>query len=111
METGEPFPEGVPRREFALAGQQVLIGRPRPSRGIVVQVDLSGPPLDEGVSHAHALLTRTESGWQLSDAGSTNGTWLPGADNPIATGQYVLLNDGDTFYVGAWTKITLSQDT
>jgi FHA domain len=109
MATEEPFPEACPERSFALAGQQVLIGRPRPSRGVVVQVDLTGPPLDEGISHAHALLTRTESGWQLSDAGSTNGTWLPGAKEPLAAGQYVLLNDGDAFYVGAWTKIVLSQ--
>jgi FHA domain len=109
MATDEPFPEGCPERSFALAGQQILIGRPRPSRGIVVQVDLTGPPLDEGVSHAHALLTRTESGWQLSDAGSTNGTWLPGAPDPLAAGQYVLLDDGDMFFVGAWTKLALSQ--
>jgi hypothetical protein len=107
MATDLPFPDRCPVRTFPLAGPQVLLGRPRPSRGITPQVDLTGPPLDEGVSHAHALLTQAGNGWQLSDAGSTNGTWLAGADTPLAPGQHVLLADGDTFLIGAWTAVTL----
>jgi FHA domain len=107
MATELPFPDRCPMRTFPLAGPQVLLGRPRPSRGIAPQVDLTGPPLDEGISHAHALLTRVDTGWQLSDAGSTNGTWLPGADAPLAPGQHVLLADGDTFLIGAWTALTV----
>ncbi|HVQ90347.1 MAG TPA: FHA domain-containing protein [Mycobacteriales bacterium] len=102
-----PFPDRCPVRTFRLTGPQVLLGRPRPSRGINPQVDLTGPPCDEGISHAHALLTRTDEGWQLSDAGSTNGTWLPGAAAPLAAGQHVLLGNGDTFYLGAWTAVTV----
>jgi hypothetical protein len=107
MATELPFPEQCPERRFPLSGDQVLLGRGRPSRGINPQVDLTGPPVDEAISHAHALLTRADGGWQLSDAGSTNGTWLPGQDNPLAAGQHVLLTDGDTFYLGAWTAVTV----
>ncbi|MEN3358556.1 MAG: hypothetical protein V7637_2538 [Mycobacteriales bacterium] len=107
MATDLPFPQSCPVRTFTLVGPQVLLGRPRPSRGIAPEVDLTGPPLDEGISHAHALLTRVDTGWQLSDAGSTNGTWLPGAGAPLAPGQHVLLADGDTFLIGAWTAVTV----
>jgi pSer/pThr/pTyr-binding forkhead associated (FHA) protein len=107
MATELAFPDHCPVRTFALTEDQVLLGRPRPSRGITPQVDLTGPPLDEGISHSQSLLTRTDGGWLLSDAGSTNGTWLSGADAPLAVGQHVLLADGDTFYIGAWTAATV----
>ncbi|CAN7568534.1 DUF6382 domain-containing protein [Paenibacillus sp. LjRoot153] len=48
---------------------------------------------DVGVSRIHAEIVQTSSGFQLRDAGSTNGTFLN--DFPIVTYQGYPLKDGD----------------
>lgn len=45
-----------------------------PSEGLVDLTAYRG--YEEGVSHKHALIRRTESGYEITDLGSTNGTWL-----------------------------------
>ncbi|MGY0233741.1 FHA domain-containing protein [Longispora urticae] len=102
-----PFPVYCPERRFALTGGQLLIGRRSRSRGIVPDIDLTGPPEDTGVSHVHALLVATADGWELVDPGSTNGTRLNGAEDPVAENSPVPLSDGDRIHVGAWTTITV----
>ncbi|MEV6522120.1 FHA domain-containing protein [Longispora sp. NPDC051575] len=102
-----PFPAYCPERRFALTGGQLLIGRRSRSRGIVPDIDLTGPPEDTGVSHVHALLVATADGWELVDPGSTNGTRLNGAEDPLAENTPVPLSDGDRIHVGAWTTITV----
>nr|WP_275691013.1 DUF6382 domain-containing protein [Paenibacillus aceris] len=50
--------------------------------------------LDEaGVSRVHAEITKSDGGYELKDAGSTNGTCLNG--EPLVTYQPYLLKDGD----------------
>ncbi|GIG56490.1 hypothetical protein Lfu02_08620 [Longispora fulva] len=102
-----PFPAYCPERRFALTGGQLLIGRRSRSRGIVPDIDLTGPPEDTGVSHVHALLVASGDGWELVDPGSTNGTRLNGAEDPVPENSPVRLADGDRIHVGAWTTITI----
>src|SRR5262245_8996820 len=33
---------------------------------------------DQGISRAHAVVSWQDTGWQLSDLGSKNGTWVNG---------------------------------
>lgn len=103
LDTAVPFPAEPSGRTVPLAGEQVLLGRGRPGQP-APDVDLAG---DEAVSGRHALLTRARDGWLLSDAGSTNGTWLPGASAPLEDGEHAHLGDGDRFHLGAWTTVTL----
>lgn len=106
---GLEFPRYCPERRFVLAGPQMAIGRRSRSRGTEPEIDLAGPPLDPGVSAHHALLLAQPDGhWQLVDVGSTNGTSLGGAPEPIAPHTPVALADGDCIKIGAWTTITIT---
>jgi hypothetical protein len=103
-----PFPPYYPERRVVLSGQQVRIGRHSASRGVTPEIDLGERPEDPGVSHIHAvLLARSDGSWALVDPGSTNGTTVNGAADPIANNIEVPLRDGDRVHVGAWTTITL----
>lgn len=105
---GLEFPRYCPERRFELSGAQVAIGRRSRSRGTNPEIDLSGPPLDPGVSAQHALLlARPDGGWELVDLDSTNGTSVGDAPAPIAPHIPMALTDGDRIKLGAWTTITL----
>jgi pSer/pThr/pTyr-binding forkhead associated (FHA) protein len=101
------FPAYCPERRFALTGQEMRIGRRSASRGLTPEIDLTGPPLDPGISRLHAvLIARPGQGWAVIDPGSENGTLVNGGE--IATGVPVPLHDGDRIHLGAWTAITVS---
>lgn len=108
---GIQFPVVYQPRRFTLGGQQqVFIGRRSRSRGIEPDIDLSGAPMDPGVSHSHAAIVATEDGgWAIVDVGSANGTYLNGAIEPIEPGQPQPLTDGDRIQLGAWTRLTISR--
>jgi pSer/pThr/pTyr-binding forkhead associated (FHA) protein len=100
------FPEDCPPRRFELTGAQMRIGRRSVSRGLTPEIDLSGPPLDPGISHLHALLVARDDGtWSVQDTGSSNGTQVNGDE--IAVGVPVVLADGDRICLGAWTVVTV----
>jgi FHA domain len=102
------FPRYCPERRFPLSGSQMAIGRRSRSRGIEPEIDLSGPPLDPGVSALHALLVaRPDGGWDLVDVGSTNGTVLDDEARPVPPNTPVPLAHGTRVKLGAWTTITL----
>lgn len=101
------FPNYCPDRRFTLSGKEIRIGRTSRSRGVVPEIDLTGPPQDPGVSHLHAVLLAKEDGWVLVDPGSTNGTTLNDDLEPIANDVAVPVRDGDRIHVGAWTTLTL----
>lgn len=101
------FPTSCPDRQFPLGASELLIGRRSRSRNIEPGIDLSGPPEDPGVSHAHALIVATLDGWSIVDLDSANGTYLNGADAGIEAHQPVPLNDGDEIHLGSWTTLTL----
>jgi hypothetical protein len=104
------FPVFCPERRFALAeGQQLLIGRRSRSRGIEPNIDLTGPPEDVGVSHAHAVLMSTSDGaWTVVDLGSSNGTYLNDGTDPLKPNVPTPVKQGDQIHLGAWTTLTIT---
>lgn len=101
-----PFPAYCPERRFQLTGNEAQIGRRSPSRGLNPAIDLTGPPLDPGISRLHAVLMPIpDGGWAVIDPGSANGTEVNDAEIPV--GQQIPLNDGDRISLGAWTVITI----
>jgi hypothetical protein len=104
------FPAFCPERRFVLQSSQLLIGRRSRSRGIEPQIDLTGPPEDAAVSHAHAMLVaQPGGGWAVVDLDSANGTYLNEAPDPIAANVPVPLADGDRIHLGAWTTLTIGR--
>lgn len=103
------FPMYCPERRFVLDREKFTIGRRSRSRGSNPDIDLSGPPLDPGVSAQHAmLLARPDGAWELVDLNSTNGTTIGDAAGPIKPHTAIPLVDGDVVKLGAWTTITIS---
>jgi hypothetical protein len=104
---GIQFPADHASRTFALEADEVVVGRRSVSRGIEPQIDLSNEPVDDGISHCHAVLVRGEGGaYSLVDRGSTNGTSVNGTD-PVPLHTPVPLGDGDRIHLGGWTTITI----
>jgi hypothetical protein len=102
------FPPYCPERRFALTEREMRIGRRSASRGLTPEIDLTGPPLDPGISRLHAvLIADPELGWSVIDPGSENGTIVNGKEIPTAVP--VPLHDGDRIHLGAWTLITVSK--
>ena len=105
------FPQFCPERRYRLAGQQLTIGRRSRTRGVEPEIDLTGPPLDPGVSTLHAMLVPApDTGWQVVDLSSTNGTTV-GDGNPLLPPNTPRrLADGDRIKIGAWTIITVHRE-
>ncbi len=100
-----PDPEPAPVR-VPLAGATVLVGRARPDRGHHPDIDLSTDP---AASSRHAVLRRrADGGWTVTDIGSTNGTYLGDATEPLVTGVEVDVAPGTPIFVGGWTRIELA---
>jgi pSer/pThr/pTyr-binding forkhead associated (FHA) protein len=103
------FPAFSAERRFQLSGKQMRIGRRSAVRGVEPEIDLSGPPVDPGISRLHLLLLSAPDGsWAVLDPGSANGTLLNGQE--IAPGDMIPLHDGDRINLGAWTAITLRRE-
>jgi pSer/pThr/pTyr-binding forkhead associated (FHA) protein len=102
-----PCPTDAPERTFPLDLQENLVGRRSASRGIFPQIALDDP----GVSHRHLMVYRTPDGasLQVSDLGSTNGTFVNGAS--LEPGVKTSVADGDRIELGRWTRITFHQRT
>lgn len=110
IESEFPFPKYPGERRFALDADVIRIGRASASRGIAVEIDLTGPPLDPAVSHLHAQFSRGEDGgWRLVDLGSANGTRLNGAEQPVPVETEIPVKPGDRIHVGVWTTLTLEE--
>ena len=104
--TAYPFPAYCPDRHFTLTGDTVRIGRTG-KRG-TVEIDLSGPPTDPGVSHLHAVFQqRPDGGWSVVDLESMNGTVLNDDTAPIPPNQAFPVEVGHRIHVGVWTTLTL----
>ncbi|GLZ79041.1 hypothetical protein Afil01_38480 [Actinorhabdospora filicis] len=102
------YPAYCPQRRFRLHGPQLLVGRRSASKGINPDIDLSGPPTDAAVSHAHALFVAQPDGrWAVVDVGSANGTFINEAQQPLPKNVAYPLNLGDRVHVGLWTTLTV----
>ena len=57
--------------------QEFILGRKSTAATHEELVDLTTVGgFEEGVSHKHAMIRRTETGYEILDLGSTNGTWV-----------------------------------
>ena len=105
------FPAHFPERRFPLTpaeGTEIRIGRRSVSRGIEPEIDLTGPPIDPGVSRLHAkLIPGPGQDWSVVDLRSPNGIQVNGKDVP--SGETVPLRHGDRIHLGAWTVITITR--
>jgi FHA domain len=105
------FPPFCPDRYFPLQARQVVVGRRSASRGIVPDIDLTGPPEDPGVSHLHAMFVVQHDGSLfVVDLESSNGTTMNGGQAPLRPHVAHPLADGDRIHLGAWTTITVRVD-
>ena len=101
------FPAYVAERRFPLAGTEVRIGRRSSKSAHQPDIDLTGPPVDPGVSRRHAELRRSPDGnWSVIDLHSPNGIQVNGREAP--SGTPIPLQPGDSIHLGAWTRITLT---
>ena len=107
IEAEFPFPKYPHERRFTFAEGPVRIGRASSSRGLNPEIDLTGPPLDPAVSHLHAQLLRHDEGWVVVDLGSSNGTRLNDAEEPLEAETEIPVKPGDRIHLGVWTTITV----
>jgi hypothetical protein len=107
VEAEFPFPKYSSERRFTFSDGPVRIGRASSSRGLSPEIDLTGPPLDPAVSHLHAQLLRHPEGWVVVDLGSSNGTRLNDAEEPLEAETEIPVKAGDRIHLGVWTTITL----
>jgi len=104
---GVPFPVAFTQRVFEVCGDVVVVGR-GDGRGPGPDIDLAGEPEDVAVSRRHVLLERAPDGsYTLLDPGSTNGTLVNEADQPLPLGHRIVLKDNDRLFIGAWTRIVV----
>lgn len=102
------FPSADINRTYPLTADRITVGRRSSQSTEPVDLDLSGPPADAGISHVHASFVRQPDGaWAVVDCRSTNGTFLNDQEVPIPPGEPVELGDGDRIHLGAWTCITV----
>ncbi len=82
-------------RMIKLEGPETVLGRSAETQLLIE---------DDGVSRKHCRIALTaEGGYQLSDLGSTNGTFLNGTRVDCA-----MLSDGDKIQIGATTVVKFS---
>ncbi|MGI2907074.1 FHA domain-containing protein [Tolypothrix sp. VBCCA 56010] len=88
---------------FRLSKANNLIGRNSQARAIEPEIALD---FDNAVSHRHALLNlQSDGSLTLRDINSSNGTKLNGVElKPMVD---ALLQDGDEFTLGHWTRIAV----
>ena len=104
------FPAPTAPREIVLRPDEMRVGRvgapPGTDPADAPEIDLGDP----GVSHLHAvLLSLPRDRWVVIDAGSTNGTTLNYAEEPLTPDTPVPLSPGDHIHVGAWTTLTVDR--
>lgn len=106
------FPDPVPAdQELSLAGTEFHIGRTSESRAIHPDIDVADLTNDQAVSSRHAVLRVANDGTlTIVDVGSTNGTFLGAVDAEALThGIPFEVAPGSPIYVGAWTRLTVSE--
>jgi FHA domain len=108
--SGEPaFPPAAPTLTLELSGDRVTLGRVRAGAEPDVDLALTGVAADPAVSHHQCEFERQADGgaWVVRDSGSSNGTWINDAEEPLADGETHTLTEGDRIFIGAWTCLTV----
>jgi hypothetical protein len=106
--SGEPaFPAVPPTLTFELTGERATLGRIKAGAAADVDLVITGPTADPAVSHHQCEFEKVDGRWVVRDAGSSNGTWINDAAEPLAAGATHPLADGDRILIGAWTCLTV----
>jgi hypothetical protein len=105
----DPLPSAGPPAVVPLRHTSLLVGRESKSRGIHPDVDCG---TDNGVSRRHAQLTTDGTRWWIEDLGSSNGTFVAGAvdplpKTPIEVGVKHEVGADDRIYLGSWTRLVI----
>jgi hypothetical protein len=105
----DPLPSAGPPLVVPLEHTSLLVGRESKSRGIHPDVDCG---TDNGVSRRHAQLTTDGTRWWVEDLGSSNGTFVAGAVDPLPTtpievGVKREIGPDDRIYLGSWTRLVI----
>jgi FHA domain len=105
---GVEFPEGTETRSFVLEGVDLVVGRRSESRNVEPESELACGVADPAVSRLHARFVQgDDDSLAVVDQGSTNGTRLNEAEEPIPPGALIPVTEGDRVHIGAWTTITV----
>lgn len=91
------YVEGMPKPAYSESKGEFVIGRKvgTTSEALLDLAPLGGYHL--GLSRRHAIIRRTEQGYEVLDLGSVNGTWLnderlvPHKTYPLASGSHLRL--------------------
>ncbi|MFI6423534.1 FHA domain-containing protein [Promicromonospora sp. NPDC050880] len=105
----DPLPSAGLPGLVTLRQRSLLVGRPSQSRNIRPDVDCGSDP---GVSRRHCQLTTDGQRWWVEDLGSSNGTFVAAAgeplpDTPLTQGVRQEIEEGDRVYIGAWTRLVI----
>ena len=105
----DPMPSAGLPGLVTLRQRSLLVGRPSRSRGITPDIDCGSDP---GVSRRHCQLTTDGQRWWVEDLGSSNGTFVSAAgdplpDNPLSQGVRREIEENDRVFVGAWTRLVI----
>ena len=103
--TGRPVVHAV-RKEQLLIPQSIIIGRASTSDIVIA---------DRQISKLHALFQNVSERWELSDAGSRNGTWVggrrldgKGEPAPVRSGDVLSFGRAAFFFLdaaGLWDRL------
>jgi hypothetical protein len=105
----DPMPSAGLPGLVTLRQRSLLVGRPSRSRGIRPDIDCGSDP---GVSRRHCQLSTDGQRWWVEDLGSSNGTFVSAAgdplpDNPLSQGVRREIEENDRVFVGAWTRLVI----
>lgn len=105
----DPLPSAGPPTVVPLKNTSLLVGRESKSRDIHPDVDCG---TDNGVSRRHAQLTTDGMRWWVEDLGSSNGTFVAGAvdplpKKPVDVGVKREVGPDDRIYLGSWTRLVI----
>ncbi|MFC7025236.1 FHA domain-containing protein, partial [Promicromonospora thailandica] len=105
----DPLPSAGLPGLVTLRQRSLLVGRPSQSRGIRPDVDCGSDP---GVSRRHCQLSTDGQRWWVEDLGSSNGTFVAAAgdplpDTPLTQGVRQEIEEGDRLFIGAWTRLVI----
>ncbi|WP_245605659.1 FHA domain-containing protein, partial [Promicromonospora kroppenstedtii] len=105
----DPMPSAGLPGLVTLRQRSLLVGRPSRSRGITPDIDCGSDP---GVSRRHCQLTTDGQRWWVEDLGSSNGTFVSAAgdplpDTPLSQGVRREIEENDRVFVGAWTRLVI----
>lgn len=107
----DPMPSAGLPGLVSLRQRSLLVGRPSRSRNIHPDVDCGSDP---GVSRRHCQLTTDGLRWWVEDLGSSNGTFVAAAGDPLpdsslTQGVRQEIQEGDRIFIGAWTRLVIRE--